>query len=75
MSQGAHDWLRKSTTFSRLVNPELHAKPNYKVGAIGTGLFVFLVGNLWYERHIYIREQAASAQTPRVEHVMKEDES
>jgi len=67
MSQGNYDWLKRSTTFSRLVNPELHAKPNFMVGAIGTSVFVLVVGNLWYQRHIHIQKQMVSAQAPKVE--------
>ena len=46
MSGDKYDWLKRTSNFSRIVNPELHAKPNLTVGAIGTGVFVFVVGNL-----------------------------
>ena len=69
-----YDWLKRTTTFSRIVNPELHAKPNLTVGAIGTGVFVFVIGNLLYQRHVYIQKQTES-QNPKLELVIKENES
>jgi hypothetical protein len=58
-----HDWLRKSTPFSRLINPELHAKPNLTVGAIGTGIFVFVIANLAYQKYSYERKNRVNSKT------------
>jgi hypothetical protein len=62
-----HDWLRRSTPFSRLINPELHAKPNLTVGAIGTGIFIFVIANLAYQKYCYERRQnpVAAKTSPR----------
>jgi hypothetical protein len=62
-----HDWLRRSTPFSRLINPELHAKPNLTVGAIGTGIFIFVIANLAYQKYSYERRQnpVAAKTSPR----------
>lgn len=66
MSQDKYDWLKRTSTFSRVMNPELHTKPNLMVGAIGTGVFVFPVGSMYIQRQ-------AMLQTPKVERVMKEN--
>lgn len=78
MSRDPHEWLKRSTTFSRLVNPELHAKPNLMVGAIGTGVFVFVVGQLFYLNYSHNQKQtvaAATNKTPKLELVIKSDDA
>ena len=34
----------------RLLNPELHMKPNAMVGFLGTALFVGIMGSLYWEK-------------------------
>lgn len=59
-------WRRNSTPFSRIVNPELHTKPNLTVGLLGTALFAILLSNLFWQRHSMQKQREVRAQmTPK----------
>ena len=45
------DPRRGLSPFSFLVNPELYAKPNLRVGLAGTALFAAILGRLLWEKH------------------------
>jgi hypothetical protein len=51
------DWHRWSSPFSSLVNTKPNARPNLVMGAIGTGVFVFAMGSLLYQKYCYEQQQ------------------
>ncbi|KAG6542701.1 hypothetical protein Mapa_015937 [Marchantia paleacea] len=50
-------WKRQASPVSRIVNPELHVKPNVLVAAIGTGLFTLILGNMMWTKYSVEKQQ------------------
>ncbi|GAQ82793.1 hypothetical protein KFL_001240240 [Klebsormidium nitens] len=63
---------RRNSPIFKMMNPELHMKPNMMVAAVGTTLFVVIMGSLLWEKHKYEQQQAKLRQSA-VERVIKEE--
>ncbi|BBN20421.1 hypothetical protein MPTK1_8g18970 [Marchantia polymorpha subsp. ruderalis] len=50
-------WKRQASPVSRIVNPELHVKPNVLVAAIGTGIFALILGNMMWTKYSVEKQQ------------------
>lgn len=65
----------QSSPVSRLVNPELHVKPNKLVAALGTGAFLLIVGNLAWIKYGHEKKLAKSKIPPqRLENIIRDDD-
>ncbi|KAH7420458.1 hypothetical protein KP509_13G008500 [Ceratopteris richardii] len=75
-SDGGDGWRKPSSSaFSRLVNPELHMKPNLPVGIIGTSIFFLVIGGLLWQKRTHERQQTALNKPPKsVEELLIDDQ-
>ncbi|KAL2609856.1 hypothetical protein R1flu_028429 [Riccia fluitans] len=69
-------WKRQSSPFSKIVNPELHVKPNVLVAAIGTGVFALVIGNMLWTKYSVEKQQRkmAEANEPSEWRIADDDE-
>ncbi|KAJ7558720.1 hypothetical protein O6H91_04G052700 [Diphasiastrum complanatum] len=60
MSREDDMWRRNSTPFSRIVNPELYAKPNPKIAMLGTTMFIAITASLLWQKYTYEKQKGAN---------------